>query len=110
MPSALVNINGRPLFVEISGSGGKPFISMHGLGGTTNLFPIAPQMAQHFTVIRFDFEGAGKSPLSEGGLSMTNFVEDCKAVLEYAGFKGVPAVVFGHSLGAAVSFDLLLVL
>ncbi|KAI5480542.1 hypothetical protein MNV49_000238 [Pseudohyphozyma bogoriensis] len=98
--SGLVSINGRPLFVEISGTGSQPFISMHGLGGSTNLFPIAPIIAEHFTLIRFDFEGSGQSPLGSGGLSMKKFVEDVKAILEYAGFKDTPAVLFGHSLGA----------
>ncbi|GAA6043626.1 hypothetical protein JCM8097_008296 [Rhodosporidiobolus ruineniae] len=112
MPSALVPIRGRPLFVESSGSG-PPFLAMHGLGGSTNLFPLASavsSLGQGYTVVRFDFEGAGKSPLSDKGaqegLKMEEFVEDAKAVLEWAGKAGEKAVVFGHSLGAAVALHL----
>lgn len=101
MPSSLTTINGRSLFVEVSGTG-PPLVSLHGLGGSTNLFPIAEDLSTSFTVIRFDFEGAGKSPLSSDGLSVKKFVEDVKAVLSFAGFEGTPAVLFGHSLGAAV--------
>ncbi|GAA5826493.1 hypothetical protein JCM11251_002397 [Rhodosporidiobolus azoricus] len=101
MPSSLVSINGRPLFVEVSGSG-PPFIALHGLGGSTNLFPLASSLEDKFTVIRFDFEGAGKSPLASEELTLQAFVEDVKSVLEYAGKGGEKAVVFGHSLGAAV--------
>ncbi|GAA5896392.1 hypothetical protein JCM6882_001002 [Rhodosporidiobolus microsporus] len=101
MPSSLVPINGRPLFVEVSGFG-PPLIALHGLGGSTNLFPLAPLLEAQYTVVRFDFEGAGKSPLASDELSMERFVEDVKAVLEYAGKGGEKAVVFGHSLGAAV--------
>ncbi|KAM0753183.1 alpha/beta-hydrolase [Meredithblackwellia eburnea MCA 4105] len=103
MPSSLVEINGRQLFVETTGSGPKPFIAMHGLGGSTNLFPIAqPLVDAGFTVIRFDFEGAGKSPLASTTLTIDRFVEDVKAVLEFAGFGKHKATIFGHSLGAAV--------
>ena len=96
--SALVPINGRPLFVEIHGSG-EPLIVLHGLGGATSLFPI--NMSRR-TVMRFDFEGAGHSPLASSKLTMAGFVEDVKAVLEYAGFAGNKAAVYGHSMGAAV--------
>lgn len=99
--SALVPINGRPLFVEIAGSG-PPLVSLHGLGGATILFPIARDFGD-FTVIQFDFEGAGHSPLASERLTMAGFVEDVRAVLEYAGFAGEKAVVYGHSMGAAVS-------
>lgn len=102
MPSSLVTIQGRPLFVEIAGTG-PPLIALHGLGGSTNLFPIASVLSEKYTVIRFDFEGAGKSAFTGGGLSMSKYVEDVKLVLEHAGFAGQKAVVFGHSLGAAVS-------
>ncbi|KAK4704417.1 hypothetical protein P7C70_g1791, partial [Phenoliferia sp. Uapishka_3] len=104
MPSSLIHINNRPLFIETTGSG-PPLIVLHGLGGSTNLFPLATNLAAFFTVIRFDFEGAGKSPLddSTSELKMDSFVEDVKAVLEWAGFEGVKSRVFGHSLGAAVA-------
>ncbi|GAA6003083.1 hypothetical protein JCM10207_001976 [Rhodosporidiobolus poonsookiae] len=101
MPSALVPINGRPLFVEVSGSG-PALIALHGLGGSTNLFPIASALEDRFTVVRFDFEGAGKSPLASEELVMARYVEDVKSVLEYAGKGGEKAAIFGHSLGAAV--------
>ncbi len=99
--SALVPINGRPLFVEIAGSG-PPLVSLHGLGGATSLFPIASHFTRYHTVIRFDFEGAGHSPFASDKLTMAGFVEDVKAVLEYAGFAGEKAAIYGHSMGAAV--------
>ena len=104
--SALVSINGHPLFVEIAGSG-PPLIALHGLGGATSLFPIASHFTRDQTVIRFDFEGAGHSPLTSAKLTMGGFVEDVKAVLEYAGFAEAKATIYGHSMGAAVSLILL---
>ncbi|GAA5872918.1 hypothetical protein JCM8547_003264 [Rhodosporidiobolus lusitaniae] len=114
MPSSLVPIRGHPLFIETHGTSGPLFISLHGLGGSTNLFPLAsalssPESGKGFRVVRFDFEGAGKSPLApaSGGetkeLTVEGFVEDVKSVLEFAGWKeGEKVVLFGHSLGAAV--------
>ncbi|GAA5971174.1 hypothetical protein JCM11641_004172 [Rhodosporidiobolus odoratus] len=108
MPSALVPISGRPLFVETTGTG-PPFLALHGLGGSTNLFPLADALGEKYTVIRFDFEGSGKSPLTvekeEGGgkLGMEGFVEDVKGVLEWAGKGGEKAIVFGHSMGSLVA-------
>jgi hypothetical protein len=100
--SSLVPINGRLLFVELAGSG-SPLVSLHGLGGATSLFPIAQSLAGTHTVIQFDFEGAGHSPLASDALTMAGFVEDVKCVLAYAGFGAEKAVVYGHSMGAAVS-------
>ena len=107
--SALVAINGRPLFVEVSGTG-PPFVYLHGLGGSTNLFPIASTLSETYSVLRFDFEGSGKSPLCSEGLSVGKFVEDVKTVLASSGFEGTRAIIYGQSLGAAVSILLRLVM
>lgn len=122
---------GRKLFVEVSGQG-PPLVSMHGapvlsslapplrtgsaecksetgLGGSTNLFPIADELAQSVgrTVIRFDFEGAGQSPLSARGLSLDSYLDSVTLVLSHAGFKldelKKDLVLYGHSMGALVA-------
>lgn len=103
--SSLLHINGRPLFVESTGSDTLPLlVALHGLGGSTNLFPIASWLADKFTVVRFDFEGAGKSPYGEGAKwEISDLVEDVKAVVEALGRGGEAIHLFGHSLGSAVS-------
>ena len=103
--SSLVPINGRLLFVELACSG-PPLVSLHGLGGATSLFPIAQSLAGTHTVIQLDFEGAGHSPLTSDSLTMARFVEDVKGVLAHAGFGAEKAEVYGHSMGAAVSYIL----
>jgi pimeloyl-ACP methyl ester carboxylesterase len=108
--SSLVTINGRPLFVESTGSNpALPLlVALHGLGGSTNLFPIASWLADKFNVVRFDFEGAGKSPYTEGAKwEITDLVEDVKAVAEALGRGGEAIHLFGHSLGSAVNTSLL---
>ncbi|GAA5900113.1 hypothetical protein JCM8208_002018 [Rhodotorula glutinis] len=104
MPSSLVPIRGRPLFVELTGTG-PPLVVLHGLGGSTNLFPLADDLSSRFTVVRLDFEGAGQSALSEGTTRMDveGLVEDVGAVLDWAAPGGEQAVLYGHSLGATVA-------
>ncbi|KPV77641.1 uncharacterized protein RHOBADRAFT_51468 [Rhodotorula graminis WP1] len=107
MPSSLVQIRGRPLFVEVAGRG-PPLIALHGLGGSTNLFPLADDLSSRFTVVRFDFEGAGQSPLDgeTTRMDVEGLVEDVVAVLDYAAPGEDEAVLFGHSLGATVALHL----
>lgn len=108
--SALLNINGRPLFVESTGCNPSLplLVALHGLGGSTNLFPIASWLAEKFTVVRFDFEGAGKSPYHEGAQwEISDLVEDVKAVAEALGRGGEAIHLFGHSLGSAVTYFLI---
>ncbi|GAA5844449.1 hypothetical protein JCM9279_006310 [Rhodotorula babjevae] len=104
MPSSLVPIRGRPLFVELTGTG-PPLVVLHGLGGSTNLFPLADDLAARFTVVRFDFEGAGQSPLDSGTerMDVEGLVEDVRAVLVHAAPGEEKAVLYGHSLGATVA-------
>ena len=78
--------------------------------GSTNLFPIASTLSETYSVLRFDFEGSGKSPLCSEGLSVGKFVEDVKTVLASSGFEGTRAIIYGQSLGAAVSILLRLVM
>ncbi|ORY60380.1 Alpha/Beta hydrolase protein [Leucosporidium creatinivorum] len=103
--SSLLTINGRPLFVESTGSDTSLplLVALHGLGGSTNLFPIASWLAAKYTVVRFDFEGAGKSPYQGGKWEISDLVEDVKAVVEALGRGGEAIHLFGHSLGSAVS-------
>lgn len=104
--SSLLNVRGRPLFVESTGGNLPLLVVLHGLGGSTNLFPIASLLAEKYTVVRFDFEGAGKSPYREGASwEIGDLVEDVKAVVEALGREGQPVNLFGHSLGAAVRSD-----
>ena len=103
--SSFVQINGRPIFVDVDGSG-PPMILMHGLGGSSNYFqPLVTAFSSSFTMIRFDFEGLGRSKLdvSPGakGITIPRYVEDVKAIMEHLSLQS--AVLVGHSLGSVVA-------
>lgn len=93
-------INGKQVFVEREGEG-PAVLFIHGLGGTTNFYePQARALAGTRTVIRFDLEGAGRSPLS-GTPSVNGWAEDAEAVLDHVGVR--EAAVVGHSMGTLVA-------
>lgn len=96
-------INGKQVFVEREGEG-PAVLFIHGLGGTTNFYePQARALAGTRTVIRFDLEGAGRSPLS-GTPSVNGWAEDAEAVLDHVGVR--EAAVVGHSMGTLVAAHL----
>ncbi len=65
--------------------------------------PIAWSLARTHTGIQFDFAVAGHPPFASDVLTIASFVTDVKGVLAYAGFGAEKAVVYGHSMEAAVS-------
>ena len=92
-------IRDKELAVDVQGTG-EPLIFVHGLGGTTNVWgPQVNAFAGKFTTIRFDLEGAGRSPVS-GPLSIENWVADIDALMRA---KGIDAARFAaHSLGTLI--------
>ena len=83
----LKEINGKKLWVEVKGSG-KPVIFIHGLGSSLNYFHVQAEdlSANGFQIIRFDFEGAARSPLS-GTVSIESIAKDAIAILDHFGIE-----------------------
>lgn len=95
----LQDIRGKKLSVEKQGSG-DPVILLHGLGSTANVWePQVRALAGRFAMIRYDLEGAGRSPLS-GPLSIDSWVSDLAALLDANAIAKARFV--GHSLGTLI--------
>jgi pimeloyl-ACP methyl ester carboxylesterase len=95
----LENIGSKTLAVDIEGDG-EPVIFLHGLGSTSNVWePQAMQLRDRFKIIRYDLEGAGRSPLS-GTLSIASWVADLAALLDKHAIA--KACFVGHSLGTLI--------
>ncbi|GAA6017390.1 hypothetical protein JCM11491_006640 [Sporobolomyces phaffii] len=100
--------SGKTLYVETShpDSGRAPaIIFMHGLGSSTTFWEAVlanSQLKQRFTLIRYDFDGHGKSDFSGPGLSVLDLVEDLKDVLDHAQVDKAAGVV-GHSMSGLVA-------
>jgi 3-oxoadipate enol-lactonase len=92
----LKNIAGKDLWVEVEGDG-PAVIMVHGLGGTTTFYDaVAGALADSHKVIRFDWNGHGRSPLT-GDVSIAGLADDVAAVLDAEGID--TAAVVAHSAG-----------
>jgi 3-oxoadipate enol-lactonase len=103
--SSFVDINGRPIFIDVDGSG-PPMIMMHGLGGSSNYFqPLVTTFSSSFTIYRLDWEGLGRSKLDLSStaerITMPKYVNDITSVMKYFSLEQV--VLVGHSLGSVLA-------
>ena len=95
----LVEVRGKTLSVEKHGSG-DPVVLLHGLGSTANVWePQVRALAERFTLVRYDLEGAGRSPCTSA-LSIDGWVQDLKALLDLERIG--KARLVGHSLGTLI--------
>lgn len=75
-----MKVNNKELAVEVAGDG-PAVLLVHGLGGTSNFYqPQVAPLAERFTVIRPDLEGAGRSPVT-GEPSVESHADDLAAIL-----------------------------
>jgi pimeloyl-ACP methyl ester carboxylesterase len=95
----LLDVRGKKLSVEKQGSG-DPVVLLHGLGSTANVWePQVRALADRFTMVRFDLEGAGRSPYT-GELSIDGWVQDLASLLDLERID--KARLVGHSLGTLI--------
>lgn len=74
---------------------------IHGLGGTGNVWePQARALADRFTLVRFDLQGSGRSPV-RGPLSIDAWVSDIDAIMGGLGVER--ACIVAHSLGTLIA-------
>jgi pimeloyl-ACP methyl ester carboxylesterase len=95
----LVQVNAKSLAVDVRGTG-EPIIFLHGLGSTSSVWePQTRALSNRFQAIRYDLEGAGRSPLT-GPLSIESWVDDLGAIMAAQGIAKARFV--GHSLGTLI--------
>lgn len=101
MTSAVRTVGAKRLFVEDT-EGDKPaIVFIHGLGGTTTFYdPLVAELSAAYRLVRFDFDGHGRSPLN-GPVSVPGLADDAAALI--ATLPGQRAHVVAHSLGTLVA-------
>ncbi len=94
------------LVVQAGQSNAQTLLLVHGLGqnGFTDWLPTLPQLASRYHVVAVDLPGFGYSSAPSGKYSPTNYARVLQSVLARHA-KG-PAIVVGHSMGAAVALRL----
>ena len=96
----LVDVGGRRLYIECTGSGGPTVVLQAGLGGTSSAWSlIAPVIAARTKVCVYDRAGHGRSDEAgpQDGIALAT---DLHTLLQRAGVAG-PYVLAGHSSGGA---------
>jgi pimeloyl-ACP methyl ester carboxylesterase len=81
-----------------------PIVLLHGIGGTAADWDrVAPDLATHHRIIRYDQRGHGASgwaPEGRAGYTIDRLVADLAAVIDVLGLDG--AHLIGHSMGGLV--------
>jgi pimeloyl-ACP methyl ester carboxylesterase len=97
--AGLRTVRDKQLFVEETGEG-PAVVLVHGLGGTTNFYePLLAALSGH-QVLRYDFDGHGRSPL-HGPFAVDDLVQDLAELIEQ--HAGGTAHVVAHSFGTQVA-------
>ncbi len=100
--SVFVHAGGLRWHVQQMGRG-PVMLLLHGTGAATHSWRmLAPLLAEHFTVVAPDLPGHGFTATPDASrMSMAAMAQDLAALLRGLGHR--PAMVAGHSAGAAVA-------
>jgi pimeloyl-ACP methyl ester carboxylesterase len=101
-----LDVPGATLFYEVRGSGPPLMLVGHPMGAS-GFAPIAPLLAQFYTVVTYDPRGFGRSTIDDADQDGEPdlVADDMRRVLEAVGT--VPAHVFGSSGGAVTGLALI---
>jgi magnesium chelatase accessory protein len=99
--SQFVRAGGLRWHVQVMGSG-PAVLLIHGTGSATHSWrDLAPLLARHFCVVAPDLPGHGFTEMpADGGMSLPGMAEGLVALLRVLEVQ--PALVAGHSAGAAI--------
>ena len=97
----LVDVGGRRLYIECTGSGGPVVVLQAGLGASSFSWErIAPAVTGSTTVCAYDRAGHGRSDEAAAPQDGIALATDLHTLLERAGVAG-PYILVGHSSGGA---------
>lgn len=102
---ASINVNGLEVYYTEQGSGDETMVFGHGLLMDTSMWDaVAPQFANQYRVICFDFRGQGKTADPGHGYDIDMLVKDVSAFIQAISIKPVHYV--GLSMGGMVGLPL----
>lgn len=97
-----IEVNGVSLRYVVEGVG-KPIVLIHEMGGTLESWGlVAPLLASHRKVIRYDTRGAGFSEKIRGPLKIDTMTDDLLALLDALGVTEKVALA-GIAVGGAIA-------
>jgi pimeloyl-ACP methyl ester carboxylesterase len=100
--SMVPGASGAQLYVETSGTAGKPVIVLtHGWGLDSTIWNYAKRDLAEHRLILWDLPGLGRSKLAKGrAVSLDDFAADLGTVIALAGDQ--PVILVGHSIGGMI--------
>ncbi|PXW24816.1 alpha/beta fold hydrolase [Paraburkholderia caballeronis] len=97
------NASGVSIRYEVAGSGDRPLLLAHELGGSLRSWDaVVAELGDDFTIVRWDQRGSGLSEKTVAPYDMRAHVDDLEAVRAAAGISG-PCFVGGVAAGAAIA-------
>lgn len=102
--SGYAPVNGISMYYEVYGTG-KPLLLLHGAFMTidTNWGQMIPELMKTRKVIAVEMQGHGRSPFYNRQLSVNNFANDIKGLMDY--LKIDSADIAGYSMGGSVAYQ-----
>jgi 3-oxoadipate enol-lactonase len=99
---SFIEVNGAALRYELTGSGERAVVLIHEMGGTLESWDgVAPLLAKHRRVLRYDTRGAGLSQKVRGALAIDTMTDDVVALMDAAGIA--TAALAGVAVGGAIA-------
>ena len=104
----MVQASGAELYCEVCGSGPAVLFVAGGSGDSGHFDRVKPELADDFTIITFDRRGCSRSPRPPGWTttSLAEWADDAAALVDALALGRV--TVFGTSLGATTTIELLI--
>ena len=100
-----MQISGVEMHYELTGSGDKRVVLLHGWGCSTELMkPVADALSADMTVLSVDFPAHGQSSQPPQPWGVPEFAACLKSLLERLDF--LPCSVIAHSFGGRVTIEL----
>lgn len=97
---AFATVAGSTVYYEMTGNG-PPLLLVTGLAGVASYWkPNLSALEEHFTVIRYDHRGTGRSERTEGAYSTELLADDLLGLMDELGLA--QASLLGHSTGGAI--------
>lgn len=97
-------LHGHRVAYRVAGHGGPVVLLIHGITGNAEQWdPIAPMLAERYTVVAPDLLGHGQSAKPRGDYSLGAYAAGVRDLLVALGHRR--ATVVGHSLGGGVAMQ-----
>jgi pimeloyl-ACP methyl ester carboxylesterase len=99
-----IKVNQIQLHYRIAGNG-MPLVMLHGWPQHSLMWhSVAPQLAEHYTVILPDMRGVGGSDIPTNGYDKKTMAEDIYQLVQQLGFEKI--LLVGYDLGSGVAYSL----